>query len=81
MHLHGIEWDELKCAMNTFPIECRNEEKKFDDYRSNLLLLKICDRMQEAIDSGRPYQNILDPPPADPRVCHPPRDVRGDQKG
>jgi hypothetical protein len=74
LHLHDIEWDDLKCAMNTLPIECRNDEKKIDDYRSKLLLLEIYDRMQEAITTGRPYQTILSPPPTDPRCCHPPRE-------
>jgi len=27
--------------------------------------------MQESIRTGRPYQTRLDPPPADPRCCHP----------
>jgi hypothetical protein len=30
--------------------------------------------MVTAIASGKPYQTLLDPPPADPHVAHPPRD-------
>jgi hypothetical protein len=26
--------------------------------------------MGEAIRTGKPYQTLLDPPPADPRVAH-----------
>lgn len=29
--------------------------------------------MQQAIETGRPYQTLLDPPPADPRVAHAPK--------
>jgi hypothetical protein len=31
--------------------------------------------MQQAMDSGQPYQTRLDPPPADPSVAHPPREA------
>ena len=34
----------------------------------------IYDAMQEAIRSSQPYQTRLDPPPADPRCCHPVRE-------
>jgi len=27
--------------------------------------------MQRAMDTGEPYQTLLDPPPGDPRVAHP----------
>lgn len=35
-----------------------------------LTILDIYDRMQKAMDAGQPYQTVLDPPPADPRVAH-----------
>ncbi len=41
--------------------------------RTNTPILRIYDAMQRAIDGGEPYQTVLDPPPADPRVAHPPR--------
>ncbi len=37
-----------------------------------LIESKIYDAMAEAIRSGKPYQTRLDPPPADPRLGHPP---------
>jgi hypothetical protein len=30
--------------------------------------------MAEAMRTGKPYQTRLDPPPADPRCCHPPKE-------
>lgn len=38
------------------------------------MTLAINDEMQQAMDAGVPYQTRLDPPPADPRVAHPPRE-------
>lgn len=45
-------------------------------YRTKEQSLDIYDRMQRAIDSGEPYQTLLDPPPADPRVAHPAREPK-----
>ena len=70
-HLYGITRDDVGYIMETFPIVRRNDEKKFGDYRTKLLILDIYDRMQGAITTGRPYETVLDPPPADPRCCHP----------
>jgi hypothetical protein len=35
------------------------------------VILEIHDEMAEAMSSGIPYKTRLDPPPADPRCCHP----------
>lgn len=60
--------------MDTFPIVRRKDEEKYDgDYRTKRVILEIYDAMQTAIRTGQPYQTRLDPPPADPRCCHPPR--------
>jgi hypothetical protein len=65
--------DDVDYIMGTFPIVKRNDMKQYGDYRTKLTILDIYDRMQRAIDTGEPYQTLLDPPPADPRVTHPPR--------
>lgn len=62
--------DDVYYIMETFPIVLRTDEAQFDDYRTKRLMLDIYDRMQRAIESGTPYQPILDPPRADPRVAH-----------
>ena len=41
--------------------------------RTKRVILEIYDAMAEAIRAGAPYCTLLDPPPADPRVAHPPR--------
>jgi len=57
--------------METFPIVKRKDIQKYGDYRTKLAILKIYDEMKETIETGKPYQTIPDPPPADPRVAHP----------
>ena len=59
--------------METFPIVKRDDEKVYSDYRTERVVLEMYDAMQRAMDTGKPYRTILDPPPADPRVAHPPR--------
>ena len=58
--------------MDTFPIIMRWDKEKYGEYRSKRVILECYDAMAEAMKTGRQYQTILDPPPADPRVAHPP---------
>jgi hypothetical protein len=72
-HLYGLERDDVDYVMDTFPIVRRRDEQAHGEYRTKRLILEIYDELAEAIATGRPYQTRLDPPPADPRVAHPPR--------
>jgi hypothetical protein len=65
--------DAVAYIMDTFPIVRRKDEERYGDYRTKRVILEIYDEIAEAIRTGRPYQTRLDPPPADPRCCHPPR--------
>ena len=56
--------------METFPIVKRKDEAAHGEYRTKRVILEIHGAMQQAIDTGEPYQTRLDPPPADPRVAH-----------
>ena len=69
-HLYGIERDDVDYIMETFPIVKRKDEAAHGEYRTKRVILEIYDAMQQAMDSGEPYQTRLDPPPADPRVAH-----------
>ncbi|MCP4658341.1 MAG: N-6 DNA methylase, partial [bacterium] len=73
-HLYGIERDDVDYIMETFPIVKKRDVKKHGDYRTKRMILNIYDAMQRAIETAEPYQTLLDPPPADPRVAHPPRE-------
>ena len=59
---------ETKC-----PVGLIGDEQKYGEYRTKRVILECYDGMAEAMKTGRPYQTILDPPPADPRVTHQPR--------
>ena len=64
--------DAVTYILDTFPIVRRRDEEKYDGkFRTKLVILEIYGAMAEAIRSGVPYQTRLDPPPADPRCCHP----------
>ncbi|RQV93536.1 SAM-dependent DNA methyltransferase, partial [bacterium] len=67
--------DAAAYIMDTFPIVKRKDEDKWGDYRTKRVILEIYDAMQESIRSGRAYQTRLDPPPADPRCCHPAKEL------
>jgi hypothetical protein len=65
--------DAVTCIMDTFPIFRRKDEERWGDYRTKRVILEIYDALAEAIRTRRPYQTLLNPPPADPRVAHEPR--------
>ena len=69
-HLYGIERDDVDYILETFPIVRRKDEAAFGEYRTKRLILEVFDAMAEAIASGKPYQTIIDQPPADPSLCH-----------
>lgn len=74
-HLYGIDRDDVDYIMETFPIVKKNDVKAHGSYRTKEAILDIYDRMQQAIDTGVPYETVLDPPPAHPSLTHPPRDT------
>ena len=73
-HLHGIAPDDVDYIMDTFPIVRRKDEATYGEYRTKRVILEMYDEMAEAMRTGEPYRTHLDPPPADPRVAHPPRE-------
>jgi hypothetical protein len=83
-HLYGLSRDDVGYVMDTFPIVRKNDEKAHGEYRTKRLILEVYDAMTEATRTGEPYVTRLDPPPADPRVAHPPKSKqsgRGNGKG
>ncbi len=60
-------------VMDSFPIVKRKDEAEHGLYRTKEVILEIYDAMAEAIRTGIPYQTKLNPPPADPSCCHPPK--------
>ena len=72
-HLYGIERNDAAYILETFPIVKRKDEHQYGEYRTRRLILEMYDEMASAIRARAAYQTRLDPPPADPRVAHPPR--------
>lgn len=59
--------DAVSYIMDTFPIVRRKDEEKYNgDYRTKRVILEIYDAMQQAIQTGQPYQIQLNPPPGPP---------------
>jgi hypothetical protein len=77
-HLYGINRDAADYILETFPIVKRKDIAQHGEYRTKNLILKIYDAMQQAKESGRPYQTILNPPPADSLVGHSLQERKGE---
>jgi hypothetical protein len=74
-HLYGLARADVSYIIDTFPIVKRKDEANFGTYRTRDQILAIYDAMQTAIATGTAYQTLLDPPPADPRRAHPPKQI------
>ncbi len=61
--------------MDTFPIVKRKDETKHGHYRTQATILQIYDALTEAIQSGQPYQTMLDPAPAAAECRHPKKKI------
>jgi hypothetical protein len=72
-HLYGLNEGDVDYVMDTFPIVKRRDEENHGHYRTKALILDVYRKMADSIAAGVPYETILDPPPADPRVAHAPR--------
>ena len=67
--------DDTAYILDTFPIVRRKDEAKYHgEYKTKTTILEIYDALAESTRTGQPYQTRLDPPPADSRVAHPPRE-------
>jgi hypothetical protein len=69
-HLYGISAEDVDYIMDTFPIVKRKDETKYGSYRTKEKILEIYEKMSAAIANGKPYETVLDPPPADPSIAH-----------
>jgi hypothetical protein len=69
--LYGIQRDDVDYILDTFPIVKRKDEAAFGEFRTKRLILERYDAMAAAEAAGRPYETVLDPPPAHPSQSHP----------
>jgi hypothetical protein len=76
-HLYGVNRDDTAYILDTFPVVRKKDEAAHGEYRTKRVILEIYDRMADAIRTGQPFQTLLDPTPADPRVAHLPGESVG----
>ena len=69
-HLYRIDRGDVEYIMETFPVVKRKDIAEHGTYRTKKLILDVYDRMTKTIETSEPYQTILNPPPADPSLCH-----------
>lgn len=83
--LYGVSRDDVAHIMETFAsydskgnlyLGVKGKDlRKHGEFRTKRIILEVYDEMAEAARTGKPYQTRLSPPPADPSVAHPPRQV------
>jgi hypothetical protein len=71
LHLYQLSRSQAEWLLDSFTVLRKYEERDHGEFRTKRVVLKIYDELAESIRAGRPYQTRLDPPPADPRCCHP----------
>jgi N-6 DNA Methylase len=74
-YLYGISRDDVGYVMDTFPVVKRKDEQQHGEYRTKRVILEMYDDLAEAVRTGQPYLTRLEPPPADLRMAHRPREV------
>jgi len=74
-HLYGLNRDDTAYILDTFPIVKRKDEEQFGTYRTKDRILELYDALAEAQRTGKPFVSSLNPPPADARCCHPPKQL------
>jgi hypothetical protein len=62
-HLYGIRRNDVDYLMDSFNLVRDADEKNYVEYRTKRMILEIYDAMQHAIDTGKPYASVVDPPP------------------
>jgi hypothetical protein len=75
LHLYGLSRADAAYILDTFPIVRRKDEAAHGTYRTRDTILALYDQFAEASTSGTAFTFPLNPPPGDPRACHPPRET------
>lgn len=71
MHLYGLTKNQAEWILDSFTVLRKYEERNHEDFRTRRLVLAAYDAMAEANNLGVAYSSPLNPPPADPSLCHP----------
>jgi hypothetical protein len=71
LQLYQLNRLQAEWLLDSFTVLRKYEERDHNEFRTKRLVLEIYDAIADAMRSGQPYRTRLDPPPADPRCCHP----------
>jgi len=70
-HIFGMPRQDIEHCLDSFNLVSAEDLEQHGEYRTKRLILECYDRMSDAQASDEPYETVLDPPPADPSLCHP----------
>ena len=70
-HLYNLNRTQAEWILDSFTVLRRYEERDYEEFRTKRLILTAYDSMEQAKNSGSAYVSPLNPPPADPSLCHP----------
>ncbi len=51
---HSRDTDAKSCILDTLPIVRRKDEEQWGDYRTQSVILEICDSLTDAMQTGKP---------------------------
>ena len=71
LHLYGLDRQQAEWILDSFTVLRKYEERDHEEFRTKRLVLAAYDAMADAKKLGTAYKTPLDPPPADPSLCHP----------
>ena len=72
-HVYGLTRPEVEHVLDSFFVVRKYEERDHGEFRTKRLVLDRYDALQQAAESGVPYESPIDPPPGQgPRHPTPP---------
>ncbi|KZK81221.1 putative type I restriction enzymeP M protein [Pseudovibrio sp. Ad13] len=71
LHLYGLDEEQAAWVIDSFTVLRKYEERDHEEFRTKRLVLAAYDAMADAKKLGIAYETPLNPPPADPSLCHP----------
>ena len=71
LHLYGLDRTQAEWILDSFTVLRKYEERDHQEFRTKRLVLAAYDAMVEAQKRATAYETPLNPPPADPSLCHP----------
>ena len=71
LHFYDLDRAQAEWILDSFTVLRRYEERDHKEFQTKRLVLAAYDAMTQAKNLGSFYASPLNPPPADPSLCHP----------